>query len=296
VSLSWAIIGFGEAAQVLVAADLLGPARPTVVLPGPRPISAATKARLHLAGIKPVRESAAIRMADVVISVVTPAAALEVARFAAPLLTPNAIYIDANSISGPTARSIANLIAERTARFVDAVFIGALPLLRSSVPLYLSGTEAPAFAGLVEQFGLQPIVLSDRAGDASELKMLWGVMSKGTIGLVAEMLTAAEGLDLTGPLIQLLAQEFGRTGSPEMLLRMLESTARTGPRRLEEMAAVRETLTSARVPSFMVDGAAAWITLLSRAGSAGGARDLRTAIKAAAADVNAQAAAERAVD
>jgi 3-hydroxyisobutyrate dehydrogenase-like beta-hydroxyacid dehydrogenase len=292
-TLRWAIIGFGEAAQVLVAADLLGPADPWVLLPGLRRSSPATEARLQVAGVTPIRDPEAIRDMDIVISAVTPGAALEVARFATPYLATDALYVDANSISGATAVAIAELVAARSARFVDAVFIGALPLLRRFVPLYLSGLGAPAFAAQVEPYGLQPITISDRAGDASQLKMLWGVMSKGAIGLVAETLTAADSLGLTGPVIQLLAQEFGRTGSPEMLLRMLESTARTGPRRLDEMVAVRETLATARVPSLMVDGATAWIALLSRSGSAAGAPDLLSAIKAVATDLKEQVVVER---
>jgi hypothetical protein len=78
-----------------------------------------------------------------------------------------------------------------------------------------------------------------------------------------------------------------------MVLRMLESTARSGHRRLDEMAAARATLTRAGVPPTMVDAASAWIQLLCERGSAAGAADVETAIAATARDVAAVAPLEQ---
>jgi 3-hydroxyisobutyrate dehydrogenase-like beta-hydroxyacid dehydrogenase len=292
----WALLGFGEVGQVLAAPDVLGPLEPAVALPGTRVVSAATLARLERAGIEPLRDPAALGSFDVVLSVVTPASAADVARGAAPHLRPGALYVDANSISGETARQIADIVADGSATFVDAVFMGAVPLLRALVPMYLSGPGADAFASLASETGLVPRVVSDRPGDASDLKMLWSVMSKGAIGLVAETLTAAERLGLTASVLELLAEQFGRTGSTEMVLRMLESTARSGARRLDEMAAARETLGRAGVPATMVDAASAWIELLSERGSAAGAPNVETAIAAATADVAASSRLEQVAD
>jgi 3-hydroxyisobutyrate dehydrogenase-like beta-hydroxyacid dehydrogenase len=295
-SARWALLGFGEVAQVLVGEDVLGPVEPAVVLSGARAVSAATRGRLEQAGIEPVRDPAALGSFDVVVSVVTPASAVDAAGDAAPHLRPGALYVDANSISGETARQIAEIVAGASATFVDAVFMGAVPLLRGSVPMYLSGPGASTFAALASDAGLVPRVVSERPGDASDLKMLWSVMSKGAIGLVAETLTAAERLGLTAPVLELLAEQFGRTGSPEMVLRMLESTARSGARRLDEMAAARETLARAGVPATMVDAASAWIQLLSEHGSAAGASDVQTAIAGAAHDVATLSPLERVAD
>jgi 3-hydroxyisobutyrate dehydrogenase-like beta-hydroxyacid dehydrogenase len=295
-SARWALLGFGEVGEILVGPDVLGPLEPAVVLPGTRAVSAATRARLDRAGIEPLTDPAALGSFDVVLSVVTPASAADVAHDAAPHLQPGALYVDANSISGETARQIAEIVADDSAAFVDAVFMGAVPLLRAAVPMYLSGPGASAFASLASDAGLVPRLVSERPGDASDLKMLWSVMSKGTIGLVAETLTAAERLGLTASVLELLAEQFGRTGSADMVLRMLESTARSGARRLDEMAAARETLARAGVPATMVDAASAWIELLSERGSAAGAPDVETAIAAASADVAASSPLEQVAD
>jgi 3-hydroxyisobutyrate dehydrogenase-like beta-hydroxyacid dehydrogenase len=295
-SARWALLGFGEVGEILVGPDVLGPLEPAVVLPGMRAVSAATRARLDRAGIEPLTDPAALGSFDVVLSVVTPASAADVAHDAAPHLQPGALYVDANSISGETARQIAEIVADDSAAFVDAVFMGAVPLLRAAVPMYLSGPGASAFASLASDAGLVPRLVSERPGDASDLKMLWSVMSKGTIGLVAETLTAAERLGLTASVLELLAEQFGRTGSADMVLRMLESTARSGARRLDEMAAARETLVRAGVPATMVDAASAWIELLSERGSAAGAPDVETAIAAASADVAASSPLEQVAD
>jgi hypothetical protein len=99
-------------------------------------------------------------------------------------------------------------------------------------------------------------------------------MSKGAIGLVAETLVAAERSGLRVPILRLLSLEFGRTGSAEMVLRMLESTARNGDRRLEEMSAVRSSLEEVGVVPVMVDATMKWISMLSRVEDARGTRSI----------------------
>lgn len=281
----WAIIGFGEVGEVLVADDLLGSLHPWVVLPEGRPPSKTTEDRLIRAGRTAVRDAAVLCNADVVVSAVTPAAAVEVARCAAPFLAKGALYVDVNSISGDAARQVGQFVAHSSARFVDAAFMGAVPLLRSRVPLYLAGPDATEFARWIAPLGLRTTVISQRVGDASAVKMLWSVMSKGVIALVAETLTAAERAGLARPLITLLREEFGRTGSPEMILRMLESTARSGERRLEEMSAVRSTLKEIGAPTIMVDATIEWISMLSTLEGARGQRDLAAVLAVLSRDV-----------
>jgi 3-hydroxyisobutyrate dehydrogenase-like beta-hydroxyacid dehydrogenase len=285
VSGRWVIIGFGEVALTLVGGDVLGGARPTILLPGTRAISPASRARLVQSGCHPVRDVSAVANAEVVISAVTPGAALDVAESIAPHLATGSLYVDVNSISGASAERIGEVIAGAAARFVDAAFMGAVPLLRAKVPIFISGPGALAFVEIARPFGLDLTVLSDRAGDASSVKMLWSVVSKGAIALVAEALVAAERLGLTAPLLGLLEQELGRTGSEAMVHRMLESTARAGERRVDEMRAVRSTLASAGVPALMVDATIDWITMLSSVERARGARSARDVVRVLAEDL-----------
>lgn len=259
----WVFLGFGEAASSLVSAGFLKSEPPTVCLPTGRTPSADTRRRLRECGLTATGEPAAVQTSTVVLSLVTPEAALDVARTVAPFLRPGTLYVDMNSIAGETAAAIAELVESRQARFVDAAVMGPVPLMALTVPIWLSGAAAADFHTLATGCGLSTTVLSTRAGDASSLKMLWSVMTKGTIGLLAEALTGAHRLGLLDPLLDLLAREYGNTGSSTMVLRMLRSTAVSGTRRLQEMDEARKTLDSVAVPSWTVDATIRWIATLA---------------------------------
>lgn len=259
----WVVVGFGEAAHGLMVSGFLKSDPPTVCLPTGRAPSAETRRRLLDCGLTHTADPAAVQTATVVLSMVTPDAALDAARTVAPFLRPGTLYVDFNSIAGTTAAAIADVVEDRGARFIDAAVMGPVPLMGLAVPIWLSGAHAPDFHTLAKTHGLATTVLSSRPGDASSLKMLWSVMTKGTIALLAEALTGAHRLGLLDPLLELLGREYGNTGSTAMVLRMLRSTAVSGTRRLQEMDEARKTLDAAAVPSWTVDAAIRWIATLA---------------------------------
>lgn len=261
---AWVFLGFGEAAAVL-AAGLRARRNPPPIaacLPLGRPPSRATQARLAAAGIPCDFTPAGARGARVVLSLVTPTAAREAAAAVAPHLAPGALFVDLNSIAGDTVREIASVVAAGGAEFVDAAILAPVPLRGLQVPLMVSGTAAETFHRLGRRHGLNTRVLSPRPGDASDMKMLWSIITKGTIALFAESLVAAQRLDLLDPMTRLLAQEYGRTGSSAMVMRMLHSTVRSGARRLDEMEEARRTLDRARVPDWTIESTRRWIAAL----------------------------------
>jgi 3-hydroxyisobutyrate dehydrogenase-like beta-hydroxyacid dehydrogenase len=132
------------------------------------------------------------------------------------------------------------------------------------VPIILSGNAAVEFDGIARSLGWNTSVLSAEVGDASSVKMLWSVITKGTIALFAESLIAAHRLGLVKPLTKLLAEQYGITGSDAMLLRMLGSTVRSGSRRLDEMDEAMKTLESAAVPEWTTAATRLWIGELAR--------------------------------
>jgi len=276
----WVFVGFGEAAHGLMLAGFLKSNLPTVCLPTGRAPSADTRRRLRDCGLTSTADPSAVQKGDVVLSLVTPDAALDAAQIVAPSLRPGAFYVDMNSIAGTTAAAIAEVVEGRGARFVDAAVMGPVPLMGLAVPIWLSGADAVEFHAVAATRGLTTTVLSARPGDASSLKMLWSVMTKGTIALLAEALTGAHRLGLLGPLLELLGREYGNTGSSAMVLRMLRSTAVSGTRRLQEMDEARKTLCSVAVPSWTVDAAIRWIATLAAMPAIAGEQTVPDVVKA----------------
>ena len=281
-SQKWTLLGFGEVAATLFAAGLrcARHMETSICLPTGRQPSEATRNRLDAFGLTATQEPKAVGDASVVISAVTPAAALKVAEDVVAYLNPDCIYVDMNSIARPTAMQIGCIVEEHGSRFVDAALMGPVPLLKLRVPIVLSGQAALDFHHLAQPLSLNTSVLSSRAGDASSLKMLWSVITKGSIALLAEALTAAYRLGLLDSLRELLAQEYGNTGSEAMILRMLRSTTQSGARRLDEMGEVKKTLQSVSVPAWTVETTLQWISELSTMTTARSARGVEEVVRA----------------
>jgi 3-hydroxyisobutyrate dehydrogenase-like beta-hydroxyacid dehydrogenase len=276
----WSFLGFGEAAAAIVAAGFPSSARAIVLLPADRPPSDATRRRLAASGLPSSSDPAAARDARVVLSLVTPDAAVDAAGTVAPYLRRGAIYVDFNSIAGGTAAEIAAVVDGHGARFVDAAVMGPVPLMKLDVPIWVSGTAAEEFHRLATAQGLATTVLSARPGDASSLKMLWSVMTKGTIALLAEALVGAHRLGLLQPILSFLADEYGNTGTPTMILRMLRSTAASGTRRAGEMREAKRTLEAVDVPTWTVDSTIRWITALTGMRDAAAAESATEVVRA----------------
>jgi 3-hydroxyisobutyrate dehydrogenase-like beta-hydroxyacid dehydrogenase len=258
-------IGFGEVAETLFE-SAFGQARfaVSVYIPSGRQFSSATAARLSRCGLTVSTSPDTLSEASYVISAVTPGSAVSVARHASPYLMRGAIYIDMNSVAGQTVAEVAACVEKHGGRCVDAAIMGPVPLLRNHVPIVLSGVAAHELGEVLRPLGLNTSVISDRVGDASSLKMLWSVITKGTIALLAESLIAAHRLGLLEHMRQLLAEEYGRTGSDAMILRMLGSSTGHGSRRVDEMAEAESVLSSIAVPAWATIATRRWILELSR--------------------------------
>ena len=130
--------------------------------------------------------------AEAILSICPPHAASEVAeQVAACGFT--GIYADCNAISPRRTRAVETTIAAAGATYVDGGIVGGPPAggpPRTS--LYLSGAGAGRVAACFPAEALHAVVLSDRIGAASALKMCYAANTKGTSALFAAILALAE--------------------------------------------------------------------------------------------------------
>jgi len=107
------------------------------------------------------------------------------------------IYVDANAVSTGTARTVAAIIENAGARFVDGGIIGPPAHNPGSTRLYLSGAEAAAVVDAFQGSALQAIAMDTRPGAASALKMCYAAWTKGSAALLTGVraLALAEGVE-----------------------------------------------------------------------------------------------------
>jgi 3-hydroxyisobutyrate dehydrogenase-like beta-hydroxyacid dehydrogenase len=156
--------------------------------------SARTRALVRDAGITVADTRNEVVDADIVVSVVPPAEALPVARSIAETVRSSAsrpLVVDVNAVSPATLGEILAVLSSAGVALVDGTVSGAPPYPGSTrTTLYLSGPQSEVIAGL-SQGWYRTVVLGERIGSASALKMTTSSMYKGTNALVMQAILTA---------------------------------------------------------------------------------------------------------
>jgi len=138
---------------------------------------------------------AVVRAADVLLVVVPPEAALAAATTIAESLSRTGatpLVADLNAIAPSTMERVAAVLGVDT---VDGSISGAPPNVRADGRIYLSGPRADEVAGLAWR-SIQTVVVGDRIGTASAVKMCTASVYKGLSGLMTQALRAAKHYDV----------------------------------------------------------------------------------------------------
>jgi 3-hydroxyisobutyrate dehydrogenase-like beta-hydroxyacid dehydrogenase len=158
-----------------------------------------------------------VSQADLVLSILVPAQAKAAAqRVAQANLDAGAsiVYADCNAIAPQTVRQVGEVITASGGHFVDASIIGPPPRKAGFTRFYASGPDVTTFEELT-QFGLEVIVLDEKIGSASAIKMCYAALTKGLTALCTELLTAAQALGVS----EALHREF-QTSQADLYARM----------------------------------------------------------------------------
>lgn len=178
--------------------------------------------------------------ADLVISAVFGTAALEVATTAMGSLQKGVLYVDMTTADPEHMQRASELAQCKGIDFVDVAITGAVDMHRAKTPLLCSGIRAQDVAHIFRQIDSPIQVVGSRPGDATSLKLLRSVFTKGFEALTVECLTTAEKRGVRLQLHDVLS-DMDRTP----LKNLMESIVRThiehaGRRRNEIVEAQRQ--------------------------------------------------------
>jgi 3-hydroxyisobutyrate dehydrogenase-like beta-hydroxyacid dehydrogenase len=174
--------------------------------------SARTARLVEAAGLRVLPRAAdVLAEADVVLVVTPPGAAVDAAREIAGLASKVAgrpLVVDMNAVSPATAGASAEVVTAAGFEFVDGSISGPPPTVRPGATLYLSGPRAAEVADL-RWTHARPVVVGDRAGAASAVKMSTASVYKGLMGLMAQAVRSAAGHGVLEPVMNDLGESFG---------------------------------------------------------------------------------------
>jgi 3-hydroxyisobutyrate dehydrogenase len=246
-----AIIGAGEVGRTYALAASQIPGF-EVVLNDPRP-PAEGRALAKERGLD-LHESAGawLSTADRVWVCVTGDIAHKVTAGVLPHLRTGALLVDLSTATPEHKRESARAAQSADVRYVDAVIMGAVGLSGVRTPLLASGPDAEeALADFARLEAPVRALPEAGPGDATALKLLRTVLTKGLEALAVECLTAAEKMGVRTELYDVLA-DVDESGLTAFMNAVVRTHVLHAERRMHEITRAAAQLEELGLPSLLL--------------------------------------------
>ncbi len=192
---------------------------------------------------------------EILLSTVTTHVAAAAAETAAPLLTSQNTYADMNSTSASLKRRIAGIIGTSAANFVEGAILSAVGEAGAKASILVAGERAEAFAHRMNELGLVNVkYFSSVVGEASQVKMLRSIFSKGVECLLLEMLVAGKRAGVAEYLWKDIVDFMTKHPFQGIAENWIKTHPGASERRYHEMEQVLETLQELGVDPIMTRG------------------------------------------
>jgi len=210
-----------------------------------------------------------VERCDIILSTAATHVAVAVAKTTAPLLTAQKTYADMNSTSAMVKRQIAQIIARSKADFVEGAILSAVGEAGAKASILVAGERAEAFARRMNELGLVNVkYFSPNVGEASQVKMLRSIFSKGVECLLLEMLTAGRRAGIADYLWNDIVDFMTRHSFQGVAENWIKTHPLACERRYHEMTQVLETLEELDVEPIMTRGTTEFLKRSAESGLA----------------------------
>ncbi len=204
---------------------------------------------------------------DILLSTASTHAAVEIAQEAARYLTAGKIYADMNSTSGSVKARIGEVIESSQADFIEGAILSAVGEAGPKAAILVCGEKGEEFSRLMNQLGLINLkYFSPKIGEASLVKMIRSVFSKGIECLLLEMLIAGRRAGVAEYVWQDVVDFMTKSSFDKVAANWIRTHATAFERRYHEMVQVVETLEDLGVEPLMTQGTKAFFLRSSTLG------------------------------
>jgi 3-hydroxyisobutyrate dehydrogenase-like beta-hydroxyacid dehydrogenase len=237
-SLHIALIGYGEVGQLFAREFVAKDAAVAAYdLKCDDPLSreplakTAEEDRVQLAGSL----AGALAGSEIVISAVTADQAVAAARAAAGHLLPGQVYVDLNSVSPSTKKSVAEALAVSPVDFVEFAVMAPVAGLGIAAPILAGGARAEELAKRLNAVGMKIEAVSPNLGVASATKLCRSLVIKGMEAIMVDLNLAADRAGVMAGVLESLSASYPGMDWAEVARTMPARVARHGVRRAAEM-------------------------------------------------------------
>ena len=196
-----------------------------------------------------------VHTCDIILSTVNTHLAEAVAEKTVPYLTSDKIYADMNSTSASVKKRIAQIIEPSHANFIEGAILSAVGETGARSSILVSGEMGEKFSKLMNDLGLINLkYFSPKIGDASQIKMIRSIFSKGIECLLLEMLIAGIRAGVADYLWRDIVDFMTKNSFEKVSENWIKTHPLACERRYHEMLQVLETLADLDVPPTMTQG------------------------------------------
>ena len=198
---------------------------------------------------------ALIQTCDIILSTVATHIAAEIAQKVVSFLNSEKTYADMNSTSPSIKIRISEIVRPSHASFIEGAILSAIGEAGARASILVSGKEAEAFSRVMNRFGLVNVKhLSSHIGDASRVKMIRSIFSKGVECLLLEMLIAGKRAGVADYVWKDIVDFMTGHAFDKVAENWIKTHPMACERRYHEMLQVMETLEEVNVPPTMTQG------------------------------------------
>ena len=189
---------------------------------------------------------------NIILSTVATHVAIEVAKEAVKYLDSGKTYADMNSTSASVKNKIAQIIEKSCANFIEGAILSAVGETGPRASILVSGKKAEEFSRLMNRYGLINLkYFSSNIGDASLVKMIRSIFSKGVECLLLEMLIAGKRAGVEDYLWKDIVDFMTKNSFKSVAENWIRTHPLACERRYHEMIQVIETLKEIEVSPIM---------------------------------------------
>ncbi|MFB5660411.1 NAD(P)-binding domain-containing protein [Alteribacillus sp. HJP-4] len=150
-------------------------------------------------------------------------------------LNDTTIYVDLSTASSETKQQISKEMKCENRLFVDGAIMGPLKVNQQKVPMMVSGIGSKEFIEWGKAFDMNLVYVSELAGDATNIKFIRSIFTKGLSTLLHEVMEIAEKLELDETILNSITDTIDKEPFENVINRLITGNVFHSERRVKEM-------------------------------------------------------------
>ncbi|MDQ0206899.1 prephenate dehydrogenase/arogenate dehydrogenase family protein [Alkalicoccobacillus murimartini] len=189
--------------------------------------------------------------ADVVFVAVPANVNLKASKELAPLFSKNTLYVDVSASSPTIKEEIQQTLDQAGILYVDVALLGPLPVFKHKVSISASGSGVHQLIEKMKPYHMNITAVSDRAGEASAVKLIRSIFMKGIVGLHLETLQAANNWNVSEEVLHSISETMDSHSFLDTMNRLVTGSSIHAQRRAFELGSSIEMLQDAKLNAEM---------------------------------------------